>query len=75
MSQEENLMEKTKFSVPNISCGHCVMTIQKELSEIDGVFKVEGDPTKKDIAVEWDSPASIEKIKATLKEINYPATE
>jgi copper chaperone CopZ len=51
------------------------MTIQKELSEIEGVFKVEGDPTTKDIAVEWDSPASIEKIKATLEEINYPATE
>ncbi len=66
-------MEKTKFSVPNINCGHCVMTIKKELGEITGVSKVEGDPQKKEIIVEWNQPASLDKIKATLKEINFPA--
>jgi copper chaperone CopZ len=49
------------------------MTIQRELGEIDGVQKVEGDPDKKEIAVDWDAPATLEKIKAALKEINYPA--
>ena len=68
-------MEKTKMSVPNISCGHCVMNIKKELSEIQGVKHVEGDPTKKEIVVDWEAPASLDKIKSTLKEINYPAAE
>ncbi len=68
-------METARLSVPNISCGHCVMTIKKELSEIEGVAKVEGDPEKKEIVVEWEAPASLEKIKTTLKEINYPATD
>jgi len=68
-------MESKKFSVPNITCGHCVMTIQRELSEIDGVKKVEGDPTAKEINVEWDPPATLEKIKSTLEEINYPAAD
>jgi copper chaperone len=68
-------MEKKKLSVPNITCGHCVMTIQRELGEIEGVAKVEGDPAKKEIVVEWDSPATMEKIKSTLEEINYPAAE
>lgn len=68
-------MESKKFSVPNITCGHCVMTIQRELSEIDGVKKVEGDPTAKEINVEWDAPATLEKIKSTLEEINYPAAD
>jgi len=36
-------METMKLSVPNISCGHCVMTIKRELGEIKGVSKVEGD--------------------------------
>jgi copper chaperone len=66
-------MEKTKLSVPNISCGHCVMTIKRELGEIKGVFQVEGDPQKKEITIEWNQPASLDKIKATLKEINFPA--
>lgn len=66
-------MEKMKLSVPNISCGHCVMAIKKELNEIAGVSSVEGDPQKKEITVEWNQPATLEKIKSTLKEINYPA--
>jgi copper chaperone CopZ len=49
------------------------MTIKNELSEVDGIKSVEGDPDAKSIVIEWDSPASIEKIKETLKEINYPA--
>jgi copper chaperone len=67
------IMETKKLSVPNISCGHCVMTIQRELNELEGVKKVEGDPKTKEITVEWENPATLEKIKATLEEINYPA--
>jgi len=68
-------MEKTKLSIPNISCGHCVMTIEKELGELEGVSIVAGDAAAKEVTVEWDPPASLEQIKATLKEINYPAAE
>ncbi len=68
-------MDTKKLSIPNITCGHCVMTIKRELSDIDGVSKVEGDPNTKEITIEWDSPATLEKIKSTLKEINYPAAE
>ncbi len=66
-------METIKLSIPNISCHHCVMSIQRELGEMQGVSKVEGDPATKEITVQWDAPASLEQIEATLKEINYPA--
>lgn len=66
-------MESKTFSIPNISCGHCVMTIKNELSEIEGVSNVEGDPESKKATVEYDAPATLEKIKSTLEEINYPA--
>ena len=39
------------------------------------VIKVEGDPASKSITLEWDVPATLEKIKDTLKEINYPAAD
>jgi copper chaperone CopZ len=67
-------MEKETFSIPNISCGHCVMSIKNELAELDGVKTVDGSPEAKTIDVAWESPATLEKIKNTLKEINYPAT-
>lgn len=68
-------MEKKTFSIPNISCKHCVMTIKNELSTIDGVSGIEGNHENHEITVEWKTPATIEKIKATLKEINYPAAD
>ena len=68
-------MEKQTLSIPNISCGHCVMAIERELGQLEGVSLVAGDPTTKEVTVEWDLPASLEQIKVTLKEINYPAAE
>ena len=68
-------MKTKNLSIPNITCGHCVMTIQRELDEVDGVSKVEGDPTAKEITVEWDAPATLEKIISTLNEINYPTSD
>jgi len=66
-------MEKKTFSIPNISCGHCVMSIKNELDELEGVSSVDGNAENKSITVEWDSPATLEKIRDTLKEMNYPA--
>ena len=68
-------METQEFSVPKISCGHCVMTIKRELGDIEGVSEVEGDANSKKITVNWDAPATLEKIKSTLREIDYPAAE
>jgi copper chaperone len=68
-------MEKATLSIPTISCAHCVMTIQRELGEIEGVTSVEGTVEAKEITVEWDSPATLERIRSTLQEINYPAAE
>ena len=67
-------MEKQTLTIPNISCGHCVMSIKNELGELEGVQSVAGDPENKSITIEWEAPATLETIKNTLKEINYPAS-
>ena len=67
-------MEKLLFSVPKISCGHCVAAIQNELNELDGVSQVDGDPQTKTVNVTWQAPASEAQIKEKLKAIGYPAT-
>lgn len=61
------------YSIPNISCGHCVHTIQSEVSELEGVKSVTADQASKTATITFDAPASEEKIKALLAEINYPA--
>ena len=66
-------MAKETFTIPNISCGHCVNAIKDELSEMEGVKSVEGSPEAKTVDIEWEDPASLDKIKSTLIEINYPA--
>ncbi len=66
-------MEKQTLTVPNITCGHCVMSIKNELSALEGITKVDGNPENKSITVEWESSVTLDKIKDILKEINYPA--
>ncbi len=66
-------MEKQTLTVLNITCEHCVMSIKNELSALEGITKVDGNPENKSITVEWESPVTLDKIKDTLKEINYPA--
>ena len=64
-------MERHTFSIPNISCGHCTMAIKNELSELEGISEVEGNVEEKTVTVEWDTPATYERIVAALKEMNY----
>jgi copper ion binding protein len=66
-------MEKITFNVPNISCGHCVHTIQTELGELEGVANVMASAETKQVAVEFNAPADEKIIRETLLEINYPA--
>jgi len=66
-------MAEETLNVPNISCGHCVSAIESELAELQGVASVKADAETKTVTVRWDPPASIEGIRTTLTEINYPA--
>jgi copper chaperone len=69
-------METKTFEVPNISCGHCVMTIKNEVGELEGVSKVEASQETRLVTVEWNPPATWNRIKDLLVEINYaPAPE
>ena len=68
-------MKTITYSVPNISCGHCTHTIKMELSDLEGISNVDADVETRLVTIEFDEPATEEKIKNSLKEINYPAVE
>ena len=65
-------MTTTTYSVPNISCGHCVNTIQTEVGEMDGVQSVTADAATKMVEITFDAPASEDTIKSLMAEINFP---
>jgi len=65
-------MTTITYSIPNISCGHCVHTIQSEVSEIPGVKSVVADAEKKTATIVFEPPATEEEIKPLLASINYP---
>lgn len=65
-------MTTIQLTVPNISCGHCVATIERVVGELPGVAAVTGDiPTQK-VDIQFDAPATLDQIVATLKEWEYP---
>lgn len=66
-------MTTVTLHVPNISCGHCVHTIQTEVSEVPGVKTVQADQQTKNVTVVFDAPADQAAIEAKLVEIEYPA--
>ena len=65
-------MSTISYTVPNISCNHCIHTIKSEVGDLTGVQSVEAELTTKKVTVTFDAPATVEKIEATLTEINYP---
>ena len=66
-------MTTVTYSIPNISCGHCVHTIQTEVADLDGVQTVTASAETKQVEIVFDAPADEDGIKALLAEINYPA--
>ena len=68
-------MTTTTYSVPSISCGHCVNTIQTEVGEMDGVQSVIADAATKMVEITFDAPADEVAIKNLMTEINYPVAE
>jgi len=66
-------MTTVTYSIPAIHCEHCTHTIETEVGELQGVQSVKADLDTKKVQIAFDAPASEEKIKSLLAEINYPA--
>ena len=69
-------MEEKTVSVPTISCGHCVNTIQREVGDLKGVASVSADQGSRQVKISWD-PDTTDwvVIEAYMKEINYPPAD
>jgi copper chaperone len=64
--------EDVTLSVPDVSCEHCVKTINTALGELPGVESVETDIPTKMVRLRYN-PAlvSMETVEATLDDAGY----
>lgn len=65
----------TTLVAPDISCAHCVQTVQQAVGDIEGVANVEARADTKQVVVTFD-PQAVEEsqIRQALDEAGYPVT-
>ena len=69
-------MTTETYYVPDISCNHCLMTIEREVKEdVEGVQDVQADVDTQRVTVTYESPASHDSIAAFMEEIGYPIAQ
>jgi copper chaperone len=66
-------MTTKTYQVPNISCGHCTATIERELKAIDGLQHVKAELESKAVTVEVEGEEVLAEVESLLEEIGYPA--
>ncbi|MBW7882047.1 MAG: heavy-metal-associated domain-containing protein [Caldilineaceae bacterium] len=66
-------MTAKTYVVPNISCGHCTATIERELKFVTGVQTVKADLDSKQVTVEVTGDNILSDVEQMLEEIGYPA--
>lgn len=58
-----------KFSIPDMSCGHCVASIEKAITALDANASVACDLEGRIVAIETNTPA--ENVEAALRKIGF----
>tara|TARA_R110002124_G_scaffold287294_1_gene472348 strand:+ start:8128 stop:8328 length:201 start_codon:yes stop_codon:yes gene_type:complete len=61
----------TKFSVPQMSCGHCKSSIEKAVASVDADARVEVDLSSREVTVQ--SNAGTETLIAAMKSEGFEA--
>lgn len=64
-------MAVEQFRVPEISCGHCVQMITKEVSAVPGVQQVAVNLNDKSVRVDHDGKVSVETLIHAINEAGY----
>jgi copper chaperone CopZ len=67
-------MARTTLHAADISCGHCAMTIQRELRDLSGVTVHAVDVDNKNVEIEYTDEEALARAKALLEEIGYPVS-
>jgi copper chaperone len=71
--EEISMTQTITLTAPDISCGHCVATVQSTAGKQPGVVSATADADTKQVTLVIDPRvASLENIKSALAEEGYP---
>ena len=69
-------LKQASLTAPDISCGHCVATVQEAVGNLSGVARVAADAQTKRVDVAFDpAEVSLDQIAAALDEAGYPVAQ
>ena len=66
---------ETKFTVPEISCGHCKETIESTINSLENVETVNVDIEQKSVKVKSSSGLDLSLVSNLLDEQGYTVVE
>lgn len=66
-------MPEVTIEAPDISCDHCIGSIEKAVTTLAGVRFIAGDPSKKAVTLDYDpAQSTLDDIAAAMEEEGYP---
>lgn len=66
-------LERITVTAPDISCGHCVATVQEVVGDLVGVNAVTANADTKRVEVTFDpSRVSVTEIETAMDDAGYP---
>ncbi|MCH2540268.1 MAG: cation transporter [Anaerolineales bacterium] len=65
-------MDTLNLTLPAVTCGHCKMSVEREVGAVDGVVSVVVTVENKRAVIEYAGPATNDGIETVLTEIGYP---
>jgi copper chaperone len=69
-------IERITLTAPDISCGHCVATVQETVGDLPGVSAVTADAETKKVDVTFDpGRVTVAEITAALDDVGYPVQQ
>lgn len=69
-------LEQIVVITPDMSCGHCVASIEQEVGALAGVQSVKAELPTKRVSISFDpSVVTFPAIEATLVEAGYPVAK
>lgn len=67
------MRQQATLEAPDISCDHCIQTIQKAVEKLPGVKFLSGEPENKKVSLEYDpDEVGLDTITAAMEVEGYP---
>ena len=66
------MAKTTVLKVQGMTCGHCELSVQEELEELDGVEHAKADRTTGDVKVAYEEgKVGTEQFREAIEEVGY----